>query len=309
MRPSSPRSSRISSTTARYSRSSSRIRPSTVSSSGRSSTSTKRRPWLSVAAAPAMPRCRPDSATARPPPGSRMRSVTSATVPTFAYSSSCLGTSSTRSSSPTSTVRVTFMFGKTTRSSRGTSSRRCRRSVAHVSPFVRRDVVSPKSVATEVAAPSGRAQPRSAAKRPSAIAATRPASTSDETARRRLALHVITPATKTPPRQKTRPVSWRARRDPARLVQDGDARRARRRLRSSFGVSRTCARSQSRWRASAGVKPGCALRSGPSPPEASQIARQSGAMSQAVVYLPIPNAGCSSTRTGIRPESAHSSTS
>ena len=34
MRPSSPRSSRISSTTARYSRSSSRMRPSTVSSSG-----------------------------------------------------------------------------------------------------------------------------------------------------------------------------------------------------------------------------------------------------------------------------------
>ena len=54
MRPSSPRSSRIVST-ARYSRSSSRIGPSTVSSSGRSSTSTTRRPWESVEAAPATP--------------------------------------------------------------------------------------------------------------------------------------------------------------------------------------------------------------------------------------------------------------
>ena len=124
MRPSSPRSSRIASTTARYSRSSSRIRPSTDSSSGLSSTSTNRRPCESLAAAPATPRCSPLRATARPPPGSLMRSVTSATVPTFAYSPSCLGTSRTRSSSPTSTVRVTFMWGKTTMSSRGTSSRR-----------------------------------------------------------------------------------------------------------------------------------------------------------------------------------------
>ena len=42
--------------------------------------------------------------------------------PTFAYSSSCLGTRNTVSSSPTSTVRVTLMFGKTTMSSRGTSN-------------------------------------------------------------------------------------------------------------------------------------------------------------------------------------------
>jgi len=69
-------------------------------------------------------------ATARPPPGRRIRSVTCATVPTFAYSSSCLGTSSTRSSSPTSTVRVTFMLGKTTMSSRGTSRRRVEFSVS-----------------------------------------------------------------------------------------------------------------------------------------------------------------------------------
>ena len=108
-------------------------------------------------------RCRgagPASATARPPPGSRMRSVTSATVPTFAYSSSCLGTSSTRSSSPTSTVRVTFMLGKTTRSSRGTSSRRSFGSCSTSLAFVRRSVVSSKSVATR----SGAAGPRSAAK-------------------------------------------------------------------------------------------------------------------------------------------------
>ena len=60
--------------------------------------------------------------TARPPPGMRTRSPTSATVPTLAYSPSCRGTSSTRSSSPTSTAIVTFMFGKTTRSSSGTRS-------------------------------------------------------------------------------------------------------------------------------------------------------------------------------------------
>ncbi len=44
MRPSSPRSSRISSTIARYSRSSSRVRLSTGTSSGRSSTSTRSSP-------------------------------------------------------------------------------------------------------------------------------------------------------------------------------------------------------------------------------------------------------------------------
>src|SRR5215213_4562880 len=67
MRPSSPRSSRISSTTARYSVSSSRIRASDSSESGRSSTSTRSVPCASVVAAPATPRCSPLSATARPP--------------------------------------------------------------------------------------------------------------------------------------------------------------------------------------------------------------------------------------------------
>ena len=43
--------------------------------------------------------------------------------PTLAKSPSWRGTSSTRSSSPTSTVRVTVMLGKTTESSTGTSSR------------------------------------------------------------------------------------------------------------------------------------------------------------------------------------------
>jgi hypothetical protein len=84
MRPSSPRSSRISSTTARYSVSSSRIRASDSSGSGRSSTSTRRVPCASVVALPATPRWRPLSATARAPPGSRTRSVTSATTPTLA---------------------------------------------------------------------------------------------------------------------------------------------------------------------------------------------------------------------------------
>src|SRR5436190_14047471 len=123
IRPLSPRSSRSSSTTARYSRSRLRVRPSTGTSSGRSSTSTRSSPRRPVWAAPAMPRWRPESSTARPPPGSRTWSTTSATVPTFANSSSCRGTSSTRSSSPTSTVSVTLMLGKTTMSSRGTSSK------------------------------------------------------------------------------------------------------------------------------------------------------------------------------------------
>ncbi len=122
MRPSSPRSSRISSTTARYSVSSSRILSPVGVSSGRSSTSTKSRPSGRVSAAPAIPRCSPLRATAWAPPGRRTRSVTSATTPTLAYSPSRLGTRSTRSSSPTSTVRVTFILGKTTMSSRGTSS-------------------------------------------------------------------------------------------------------------------------------------------------------------------------------------------
>ena len=123
MRPSSPRSSRISSTTARYSRSSSRVLTPGGSSSGCSCTSTRSRPCASVWAAPAVPRCRPTRLTAPTPPGRRTRSATSATVPTLAYSPSWRGTSSTRSSSPTSAEIVTFMFGKTTMSSSGTSSR------------------------------------------------------------------------------------------------------------------------------------------------------------------------------------------
>ena len=45
------------------------------------------------------------------------------TVPTLAYSPSCTGTRKTRSSSPTSTVSVTDMLGKTMLSSRGISKR------------------------------------------------------------------------------------------------------------------------------------------------------------------------------------------
>ena len=92
-------------------------------SSGRSSTSTRRRP-------PGRSRqrrgCRGgDRRGRRPraPPGRRTRSTTSATVPTDAYSASCFGTSTTRSSSPTSTARVMFMPGKTTASSSGMSNK------------------------------------------------------------------------------------------------------------------------------------------------------------------------------------------
>src|SRR6185436_2198361 len=122
MRPSSPRSSRSSSTTARYSRSSSRVLPSTGSSSGCGSTSTYRLPSGSVWAAPMRPRNWPSRATARPPPGRRMCSATSATVPTEANSSPSRGTRTTRSSVPTSIASVTVMVGKTTESSTGTSS-------------------------------------------------------------------------------------------------------------------------------------------------------------------------------------------
>ena len=61
--------------------------------------------------------------TALPPPGSRSTEPTSATVPTLAYSPSCTGTRKTRSASPTSTVSVTDMLGKTTVSSSGISSK------------------------------------------------------------------------------------------------------------------------------------------------------------------------------------------
>src|SRR5215218_10200276 len=121
-RPSSPRSSRSSSTTARYSRSSSRVLPSTGSSSGCASTSTRRLPSGPVLAAPIRPRWRPSSVTARPPPGRRTRSATWATVPTDANSSPLRGTSTTRSSVPTSIASVTVIVGKTTESSTGTSS-------------------------------------------------------------------------------------------------------------------------------------------------------------------------------------------
>ena len=57
-----------------------------------------------------------------PPPGRRRRSATAATVPTDANSSPLRGTSTTRSSSPTSIASVTVMVGKTTESSTGTSS-------------------------------------------------------------------------------------------------------------------------------------------------------------------------------------------
>ena len=68
----------------------------------------------------------PESATARPPPGRRTRSETSATVPTSRNSFSWRGTSTTRSSSPTSTVSVMPMLGNTTVSSSGISRRTLR---------------------------------------------------------------------------------------------------------------------------------------------------------------------------------------
>src|SRR3954466_193076 len=119
MRPSSPRSSRISSTTARYSRSSSRVRLAAGTASGLASTSTRSTPSGSVAAAPGTARCSGITETATPRPGTRTRSETSASTPTFAYVLSCRGTSSTRASLPTSAVNVTAMPGNTTVSSSG----------------------------------------------------------------------------------------------------------------------------------------------------------------------------------------------
>ena len=123
-RPSSPRSSRISSTTARYSRSRLRVLPSTGTASG------ALRPRRTVGRRAASGRRRrrrgagPAGQTARPPPGRRTRSVISATVPTAANSFSWRGTSSTRSSSPASMASVSDMPGKTTTSSSGTRRRR-----------------------------------------------------------------------------------------------------------------------------------------------------------------------------------------
>ena len=92
----------------------------TGTSSGRSSTSTRRRPCdVGVGRAGDAAVRRPDTVAAWAPPGRRTRSATSATVPTAAKSSSWRGTSRTRSSSPASTGRVTSIVGKTTVSSSG----------------------------------------------------------------------------------------------------------------------------------------------------------------------------------------------
>ena len=122
MRSSAPRSSRISSTTARYSRSSSRVCTGGGVSSGRSSTSTRSRPPASVSAAPsdaAMQAGQRDGAAAagqadaldRP----RRRCRRSRTRPRAA------ARAARAPRRPTSTVRVTVMFGKTTVSSSGIS--------------------------------------------------------------------------------------------------------------------------------------------------------------------------------------------
>ena len=79
----------------------------------------------SLDAAPIWARSTPFSSAARAPPGSLIRSPTSTIVPTLANSSPLRGTSTTRSSSPTSTARVTDMFGKTTESSTGISTSVC----------------------------------------------------------------------------------------------------------------------------------------------------------------------------------------
>jgi hypothetical protein len=75
-------------------------------------------------AAPAMPRITPERETARPPPGSRTRSVTSRDRADLRELRLVTGTSSTRSSSPTSTGSVTSIVGKTTVSSRGRAEER-----------------------------------------------------------------------------------------------------------------------------------------------------------------------------------------
>ena len=82
-------------------------------------------PSESVWAAPMTPRCRPLEARRRAPPPRQADALgrPRRRCRRLAYSFSCRGTSRTRSSSPTSTVRVTFMPGKTTVSSSGTSSR------------------------------------------------------------------------------------------------------------------------------------------------------------------------------------------
>ena len=174
-----------------------------------------------------------------PPPGSRMRSVTSATVPTFANSPSCSGTSRTRSSSPTSTVRVTFMFGKTTMSSRGTSSRRVS-VLAHDSRFRSNAVGSSRTVATECRAASARClSPRCAAKaRRASSTRTRPARTSDEIPTPlRAARHDAGDEDAAAARRRGRCRAARSR--SSRPCAGPRHRGSRRSTRSSFGRSRT----------------------------------------------------------------------
>ena len=122
MRSSAPRRSRISSTTARYSRSSvaRRARRRARRPRGTVDLDAQRARRVGVRRRRAMPRATPWTAsTAVPPPGMRMRSTTSATVPTPANSPSVRGTSRTRSSSPASTASVAVMPGKTIESSSG----------------------------------------------------------------------------------------------------------------------------------------------------------------------------------------------
>ena len=93
MRPSSPRSSRISSTVARYSRlelAGLDARRLLVGPLVDLDPQAALRVGLGRAGSAAV---QADRLTARPPPGRRTRSPTSATVPTFAYSPSCRGTS------------------------------------------------------------------------------------------------------------------------------------------------------------------------------------------------------------------------
>jgi hypothetical protein len=118
--PSSPRSSRISSTTARYSR---------LELARRSSGRMLVRPLLDLDEQPALrvrlgragnPRCSPSIATAAAPPAADAvgHACDGADRGVLAL---VLGHEQHASSSPTSTVSVTFMLGKTTMSSSGTS--------------------------------------------------------------------------------------------------------------------------------------------------------------------------------------------
>ena len=193
------------------------------------------------------------------------------------------------------------MLGKTTMSSRGTSKKAYRVLAHDRSRFRTVAVVGSETVPTAHRATRRmRFHPSIRRKRCNARAARRPARRSEggRDPVRAPRHHSCDEDPALP--ETTSPVSCRA----PRSSPPCEARRRPARPRSTRRASAGRARARSARAGSVrrGVSP-AGTRRRPWPPDASQSARHSEVMSQAVVYLPTPNVGSSSTRTGIREES------